>query len=123
MGLAGAEIIFYPTAIGWGIGEAQGVRRAELEAWELVQRAHAVTNGVYVAAVNRVGREGRISFWGSSFVADPFGRIAARASKDKPENMLVHCDLRAIAEARHNWPFLRDRRTDAYGGLTKQLLD
>ncbi len=123
MTLAGAEIIFYPTAIGWGVGEAQGARRAELEAWEMVQRAHAVTNGVYVAAVNRVGREGRIGFWGRSFVADPYGRIVARASREKPENMLVHCDLRAITEARHNWPFLRDRRTDSYGGLTKQLLD
>ena len=121
--LGGAEIIFYPTAIGWGAGETQAVRQTQLEAWELVQRSHAVTNGVYVAAVNRVGREGRIAFWGNSFAADPSGRVLARAGRGKPETLLVECDLDAIAEARHNWPFLRDRRIDAYGGLTRQLLD
>ena len=121
--LGGAEIIFYPTAIGWGAGETPAARRAQLEAWELVQRSHAVTNGVYVAAVNRVGREGRITFWGNSFAADPSGRVLARAGRGKPETLLVECDLDAIAAARHNWPFLRDRRIDAYGGLTRQLLD
>lgn len=121
--LGGAEIILYPTAIGWGSGETRAARRTQLEAWELVQRSHAVTNGVYVAAVNRVGREGKITFWGSSFVSDPSGRVLARAAADKPETLLVDCGLGGIAEARHNWPFLRDRRIDAYGGLTKQLLD
>ncbi len=121
--LGGAEIIFYPTAIGWGAGETRAARQAQLEAWELVQRSHAVTNGVYVAAVNRVGREERIAFWGSSFAADPSGRVLARAGRNRPETLLVDCDLDAVAEARHNWPFLRDRRVDAYGGLTRQLLD
>ncbi len=121
--LGGAEILFYPTAIGWNAGETAAARRAQLEAWELVQRSHAVTNGVYVAAVNRVGREGGITFWGSSFVADPSGRVLARAGKVKPEILLAHCDLQAIADARHNWPFLRDRRVDAYHGLTRHVLD
>jgi len=121
--LGGAEIIFYPTAIGWGAGETRAERRTQREAWELVQRSHAVTNGVYVAAVNRVGREGKITFWGSSFAADPAGRVLAQAGTGKPETLLVDCDLRVIAEARQNWPFLRDRRIDAYDGLTKHLLD
>ena len=121
--LGGAEIIFYPTAIGWGAGETQAARRTQLEAWELVQRSHAVTNGVYVAAVNRVGREGKITFWGHSFAADPSGRVLARAGKDRPETLLLDCDLGAVAEARHNWPFLRDRRIDAYGALTRHVVD
>ena len=121
--LGGAEILFFPTAIGWGAGETRTMRRTQLEAWELVQRSHAVTNGVYVAAVNRVGREGRITFWGNSFAADPSGRVLARAERNKPETLLVDCDLGAIAEARHNWPFLRDRRIDAYGGLTGHGID
>ena len=121
--LGGAEIIFYPTAIGWGAGETQAARRTQLEAWDLVQRSHAVTNGVYVAAVNRVGREGKITFWGNSFAADPSGRVLARADKDRPETLLLDCDLGAVAEARHNWPFLRDRRIDAYGALTSHVVD
>ena len=121
--LGGAEIIFYPTAIGWGSGENRAERRTQLEAWELVQRSHAVTNGVYVAAVNRVGREDGITFWGRSFVTDPSGQVLARAGKTKPEILLAGCDLGAIAEARHNWPFLRDRRIDAYQGLTRHMLD
>ncbi len=116
--LAGAEILFCPTAVGWGAGETRAARQAQLEAWELVQRSHAVTNGVYVAAVNRVGREEKITFWGASFAADPAGRVLARAARNRPETLRVDCDLGAIAEARHNWPFLRDRRIDAYGGLT-----
>ena len=121
--LGGAEILCYPTAIGWGAGESRTARRAQLEAWELVQRSHAVTNGVYVAAVNRVGREGKITFWGNSFAADPAGRVLARAERNRPETLLVDCDLGAIAEARHNWPFLRDRRIDAYGGLAGHGID
>ena len=121
--LGGAEIIFYPTAIGWGAGETRAARGAQREAWELVQRSHAVTNGVYVAAVNRVGREGKITFWGNSFAAHPSGQVLARAGRDKPETLLVDCDLGAVAEARHNWPFLRDRRIDAYGGLTRRVID
>lgn len=121
--LGGAEILFFPTAIGWRADEGAAARQAQLDAWELVQRSHAVTNGVYVAAVNRVGREGDLTFWGSSFAADPSGRVLARAARRKPETLLVDCDRAAVAEARHDWPFLRDRRVDAYGGLTRRLLD
>lgn len=121
--LGGAEILFFPTAIGWRADEGAAARRDQLDAWELVQRSHAVTNGVYVAAVNRVGREGDLTFWGGSFAADPSGRVLARAARRKAETLLVECDRAAVAEARHDWPFLRDRRVDAYGGLSRRLLD
>jgi N-carbamoylputrescine amidase len=121
--LAGAQILFYPTAIGWLPGEKVDVNRAQHDAWETIQRAHAVANGVYVVVVNRVGREGQLNFWGQSFVADPFGRVLARAAADKEETLLVECDLSVIEETRRNWPFLRDRRIDAYVPLTERLLD
>jgi N-carbamoylputrescine amidase len=115
--LSGAEFIFYPTAIGWLPGEEDEMNQAQHSAWETIQRAHAIANGVYVVAVNRVGREGKLNFWGQSFVADPFGRIIAKASADNEEVLLVDCDLNKIEETRQNWPFLRDRRIDAYGNL------
>lgn len=121
--LKGAEILLYPTAIGWHSSERAPVRKQQLAAWELVQRGHAVANGVYVAAVNRVGREGELQFWGHSFVADPFGAVLARATQGKSETLIVKCDLRKISETRHNWPFLRDRRIDAYRELTERCLD
>jgi N-carbamoylputrescine amidase len=121
--LAGAQILFYPTAIGWLPDETADVNRAQHDAWETIQRAHAVANGVYVVVVNRVGREGELNFWGQSFVADPFGRVLARAATDKEETLLVECDLSVIEETRRNWPFLRDRRIDAYVPLTERLLD
>jgi len=121
--LKGAEILVYPTAIGWHATERPSVRKEQLEAWELVQRSHAVTNGVYVAAINRVGTEGELQFWGHSFVADPFGVVLARASQGKSETLIVKCDLGKISETRHNWPFLRDRRIDAYQELTSRCLD
>lgn len=121
--LSGAEILFYPTAIGWLPSEPRSVARAQRSAWELVQRAHGVANGVYVAVVNRVGREGKLRFWGSSFVADPFGCLIAHAGVDREEILLARCDLRKIEETRQNWPFLRDRRIDAYGALTERFLD
>jgi N-carbamoylputrescine amidase len=121
--LAGAQILVYPTAIGWQAGEKADVREAQRDAWEIAQRGHAIANGIYVAAVNRVGREGKLQFWGSSFVADPFGRILKRGSIDKEEVLLVPCDLARIDEVRTNWPFLRDRRIDAYGAITRRLLD
>ena len=96
---------------------------AQHQAWETIQRAHAIANGVFVVAVNRVGREGQLTFWGQSFVADPFGRIVAKASSDREENLIVELDLARIEETRQNWPFLRDRRIDMYGGLTARLLD
>ncbi|MBI3940641.1 MAG: carbon-nitrogen hydrolase [Acidobacteria bacterium] len=121
--LSGAELLFYPTAIGWLPGEKEETNRTQHEAWETVQRAHAVANGLYVAAVNRVGCEGGLTFWGQSFVADPMGRILARASSDKEEVLVVPCDLSRIGETRRHWPFLRDRRIDAYDGLTRRLLE
>ncbi len=121
--LSGAEILFYPTTIGWLSSEPQGVAQAQRSAWELIQRGHAVANGVYVAAVNRVGREGELKFWGSSFIADPFGEIIAHAGMDREKILIAKCDLRKIDETRQNWPFLRDRRIDAYGPLGARFLD
>jgi N-carbamoylputrescine amidase len=121
--LAGAEILVYPTAIGWLDGERTEVNESQRDAWETAQRAHAIANGVFVAAVNRVGAEGNLTFWGNSFVADPFGRVLARASTAREETLIVACDLRRIDEVRSNWPFLRDRRIDAYGQITRRLLD
>jgi N-carbamoylputrescine amidase len=121
--LAGAQIVFYPTAIGWHQREKAEFGSAQHEAWELIQRGHAVANGVFVAVTNRVGREGDLEFWGASFVADPFGRVLARASHDQEEILIVRCDLELIDTTRRNWPFLRDRRVDAYDGLLRRFLD
>lgn len=119
--LSGAQFIFYPTAIGWLPNEEEEMNRAQHSAWETIQRAHAIANGLYVIVVNRVGREGKLNFWGQSFVADPFGRIIAKASADKEEVLLVECDLDKIEETRQNWPFLRDRRIDFYLPLTARF--
>jgi N-carbamoylputrescine amidase len=125
--LRGADVLFYPTAIGWHPAEKAQYGAAQHQAWELMQRAHAVANGVYVAAVNRVGHEGPadggIEFWGASFVSDPFGIVLQRASHDKEEVLVVRCDRRRLEEVRRNWPFLRDRRIDAYGDITRRLID
>lgn len=121
--LAGAEILFFPTAIGWLKGEDEEMNRAQHQAWETVQRAHAISNGVFVVAVNRVGKEGDLNFWGQSFVADPLGRILARAKADQEETLVVDCELSLIEETRRNWPFLRDRRIEAYDGLGYRFLD
>jgi N-carbamoylputrescine amidase len=121
--LAGAQILFYPTAIGWQFDESAEVEPAQHDAWETVQRGHAIANGVFVAAVNRVGKEGEIRFWGRSFVADPFGRVLARASATEEETLLVDCDLALVERVRREWPFLRDRRIDAYGDLEKRFRD
>ena len=93
------------------------MNEAQHSAWETIQRGHAIANGIYVAVVNRVGREGKLNFWGQSFVADPFGRIIAKASAENEEVLVVECDISKIEETRQNWPFLRDRRIDAYEGL------
>ena len=116
--LGGAQFLFYPTAIGWLPGEEESMNETQHSAWETIQRAHAIANGLFVVVVNRVGHEGKLTFWGQSFVADPFGRVLAKASADKEEVMVVECDLRLIEETRHNWPFLRDRRIDAYDNLS-----
>jgi len=129
--LRGAAVIFYPTAIGWHPDEKAEHGAAQRDAWRTVQRAHAISNGVYVAAVNRVGHEkpappatGRgIEFWGSSFLADPFGVVVAEASADKEEILYGEVDLVRIEDVRRNWPFLRDRRIDAYAGLDSRFLD
>jgi N-carbamoylputrescine amidase len=124
--LSGANILFYPTAIGWHPAEKEQFGAAQLDAWRTIQRSHAIANGIFVAAVNRVGFEGPpesgLEFWGSSFVADPFGQIIADASASKEETLVVECDLRRIEEVRRNWPFLRDRRTDAYAPLLERWL-
>ena len=124
--LGGATILFYPTAIGWHPAEKLQHGAAQLAAWRTIQRAHVIANGVYVAAVNRVGHEGLpeggIEFWGSSFVADPFGRILAQASQDQEEILVVECEPHRIDEVRRHWPFLRDRRIDAYSGLLERWL-
>jgi N-carbamoylputrescine amidase len=120
--LAGAQVLFYPTAIGWHPAEKAREGPAQLDAWRTIQRAHAIANGLYVAAVNRVGYEGPpetgLEFWGGSFVADPFGQVLAEASHDREETLIVECDPRRIEQVRRNWPFLRDRRIDAYAGIS-----
>jgi N-carbamoylputrescine amidase len=121
--LSGAQFLFYPTAIGWLPDEKPAMNEAQHSAWETIQRAHAIANGVFVAVVNRVGREGQLTFWGQSFVADPFGRILARASADEEEVLIVECDLNQIEETRQNWPFLRDRRIDFYTPLSARFLE
>jgi len=116
--LAGAQILFYPTAIGWQFDEGDAVDAAQHDAWETIQRAHAIANGTFVVAVNRVGVEEGIRFWGQSFVADPFGRVLVRAPVDEEAVLVVECDLAKIERVRRDWPFLRDRRIDAYQDLT-----
>jgi N-carbamoylputrescine amidase len=132
--LQGAEVLFYPTAIGWHPAEKEEFGAAQYEAWQTIQRAHAIANGVYVAAANRVGHEHGdvlgnrapgpgIEFWGGSFLADPLGRVIARAGQDKEEILLGEIDLARIEETRRNWPFLRDRRIDAYAPITRRFID
>ena len=121
--LRGAEVLFYPTAIGWYHGETDDDKQAQRDAWQTIQRSHAIANGVFVTAINRVGTEDDLTFWGSSFVADPAGRIIAQASGDKEEVLIAECDLSLIEQTRRGWPFLRDRRVDAYAGLLKRMTD
>jgi N-carbamoylputrescine amidase len=125
--LGGAQILFYPTAIGWHPAEKEQHGAAQHDAWRTIQRSHAIANGVYVAAVNRVGFEGPrergLEFWGGSFVADPFGQILAEASHDKEEILVVECDPARTEDVRRNWPFLRDRRIDSYSPILSRFLD
>jgi N-carbamoylputrescine amidase len=124
--LQGATVLFYPTAIGWHPSEKEQYGAAQLDAWRTIQRSHAIANGVYVAAVNRVGFEGPpehgIEFWGSSFVADPFGQVIAQASVSGEEILVAECDPARVDEVRRNWPFLRDRRIDAYAPILERWL-
>jgi N-carbamoylputrescine amidase len=132
--LQGAQVLFYPTAIGWHPDEKEKFGVAQHDAWQVIQRAHAIANGVYVAVVNRVGfEEGDIrgdkapgkglEFWGGSFIADPFGRVIAQASHDKEEILVAEVDLRALEDIRRNWPFLRDRRIDSYAAIGSRMID
>jgi len=132
--LQGANVLFYPTAIGWHPSEKEEFGTAQYDAWQTIQRAHAIANGVYVAAVNRVGHEHGdirgnraegpgLEFWGGSFIADPFGRIIAKAAHDKEEILIGEIDPKLIEDTRRNWPFLRDRRIDAYTPITSRFLD
>ena len=126
--MQGAEILFYPTAIGWHPGEKKEYGANQYGAWETIQRSHAVANGCYVAVTNRIGLEQPVGgdgleFWGQSFVAGTSGQILAQASVDQEENLIVPIDLRKVDVTRTHWPFLRDRRIDAYGDLTNRLID
>jgi len=126
--LQGAGILFYPTAIGWHPAEKKSLGAQQLDAWRTIQRSHAIANGVFVAAVNRVGLEkpaggDGIEFWGSSFLSDPFGVVLAEAPVDKEALLVAEVDLARIEEVRRGWPFLRDRRVDAYQGIGSRFLD
>ena len=124
--LSGAQVLFYPTAIGWHPAEKAEFGAAQHDAWRTIQRSHAIANGIYVAAANRVGYEGPpghgIEFWGSSFVADPFGQVIAQASVDQEEILVAECDPARQEEVRQHWPFLRDRRIDAYAPIVNRWL-
>jgi N-carbamoylputrescine amidase len=127
--LRGANILFYPTAIGWHPHEKEQYGSSQRDAWRTIQRSHAIANGVYVAAVNRTGLEkpggegAGIEFWGGSFLCDPFGVVVAEASTDREEVLMGEVDPARIEEVRRNWPFIRDRRVDAYDGIDQRFLD
>lgn len=125
--LSGADLLVYPTAIGWHPSEKAQYGAAQLDAWRTIQRSHAIANGIYVAAINRIGYEGPpekgLEFWGSSFICDPFGQVIAQASPDREEILVAECDPRRMEEVRRNWPFLRDRRIDAYTPILSRWLD
>lgn len=126
--MQGAEVLFYPTAIGWHPHEKEKYGQKQYDAWMTVQRGHAVANGIYVAACNRIGYEqpepekAGIQFWGASFIAGPQGEILAQASHDQEEIIMAEVDMDYMEDVRRNWPFLRDRRIDAYGDITKRAL-
>ena len=121
--LKGAKIIFYPTAIGWSPNDSKEKKDIQLSAWKTIQRSHSIANGIFVAAVNRVGREGNIAFWGSSFVSGPFGEKIADAGNEGEEILIADCDMGLVESTRRGWPFLRDRRIDSYKEITQRFLD
>jgi N-carbamoylputrescine amidase len=132
--LQGASVLFFPTAIGWHPAEKDEFGAAQYDAWQTIQRSHAIANGVYVGAVNRVGHENGdvrgnrvegagLEFWGGSFIADPFGRVLAKAAHDREDILIGEIDLKALEDQRRNWPFLRDRRVDAYQPIVNRFLD
>jgi N-carbamoylputrescine amidase len=123
--LMGAEVLFYPTAIGWATAQDQATNDEQFNAWQTIQRSHAVANGVHVVSVNRVGLEqnGAMKFWGGSFVSNPFGRLLSQASHDQEEVMVVEIDTQNTDSYRTHWPFMRDRRIDSYGEIVKRFID
>ena len=123
--LMGAEVLFYPTAIGWATAQDQATNDEQFNAWQTIQRSHAVANGVHVVSVNRVGLEqnGAMKFWGGSFVSNPFGRLLSQASHDNEEVMVVEIDTQKTDSYRTHWPFMRDRRIDSYGDIVKRFID
>ncbi|MBQ9254322.1 MAG: carbon-nitrogen hydrolase [Bacteroidales bacterium] len=121
--MKGADIIFYPTAIGWAKEQDEATNSEQYYAWQTIQRGHAVANGVHTVTVNRTGWEGDMQFWGGSFVCNPFGRILYKASHDKEENIVVEIDTKDTEHYRMHWPFFRDRRVDAYGEIVKKYSD
>jgi N-carbamoylputrescine amidase len=123
--LMGAEILFYPTAIGWATAQDEATNNEQFNAWQTIQRSHAVANGVHVVSVNRVGfeQDGAMKFWGGSFVSNPFGSIIQQASHDEEETMVVEIDLSKTDSYRTHWPFLRDRRIDSYQPITNRYID
>jgi N-carbamoylputrescine amidase len=123
--LAGAEILFYPTAIGWATSQGEETNTEQYNAWQTIQRSHAIANGVHVVSVNRVGLEqhGAMKFWGGSFVSNPFGTLLAKASHDNEEVIVVDIDLEKTDQYRTHWPFMRDRRIDSYDDIVKRYID
>src|SRR5690606_6337832 len=121
--LMGADILFYPTAIGWAETQDEETNREQYEAWQMIQRSHAIANGIPVIAVNRVGYEAGVKFWGGSFICNPFGSLLYKASHNKEETVVTEIDLKKSDHYRIHWPFLRDRRIDSYHQITKRFID
>jgi N-carbamoylputrescine amidase len=121
--LMGAEFLVYPTAIGWATSQDEATNEEQYQAWQTIQRSHAVANGIYVVSINRVGQEGELKFWGGSFVANPFGRVLYQASHEQEEVQVIEIELSQSNYYRTHWPFLRDRRIDSYQPITKRLID
>jgi N-carbamoylputrescine amidase len=121
--LSGADVLFYPTAIGWPVDQDEKLNKKEFDAWQTMQRSHAIANGLHVVAVNRVGNENGTNFWGGSFIADPFGEVIFQAPYEKEEVKAIEIDLSRNEYFRHRWPFFRDRRIDTYDSITKRFID
>lgn len=121
--LMGADILFYPTAIGWAVEQDEETNREQYEAWQCIQCSHAIANGVHTVSVNRVGREGEMLFWGGSFVSNPFGTLLYKASHTEEETTVVELDLSLSDHYRKHWPYFRDRRIDSYQGICKRFID
>jgi len=122
MALRGAQILIYPTAIGWARGERKEVCQDQRSAWQTIQRSHAIANGLFVLSINRTGRESNLDFWGTSFISNPIGHVVSEASTDRPEILHATLNLSETTTTRQHWPFLRDRRIDAYTGLDQRFL-